>query len=54
MCPRLSVKVLIPSLHTAGVTCSIHVSPTKLIKGIRHLAKTLGAFFLSYGKGTEN
>jgi hypothetical protein len=24
-------------LHTAGVTCSIHVPPTKQIKRLRHL-----------------
>jgi hypothetical protein len=42
-------------LHTAGVTCSIHVSPTKNTNGIKHLAEMLGAFFLAvrkrYGNG---
>ncbi len=33
-------------IHTAGVTCSIHVSPTKITHEIKHLEATPGAFFV--------
>ncbi len=37
-------------LHTAGVTCSIHVSPTRKVNEIKVLSGDAGAFFLSVGQ----
>ncbi len=50
MRPQKSSKNPKSCLHTAGVTCSIHVSPTIFSKEIKHLGVTLGAFFLMVSK----